>query len=162
MNTEYIKALDPDAFYEAALPYLKQAIPTAAIDLKAVAALVQSRCEVLTDLPERVDFLEALPDYDIAMYTHKKMKTNPENSLASLQAILPALEALDTWNEETIHDALFGVVAALEVKNGVVLWPARVAVSGKQSTPGGAVEICALLGKEESLRRIRDGIARLS
>jgi glutamyl-tRNA synthetase len=162
MNTEYIKAMDPDEFYEAALPYLKQAIPTAAIDLKAVAALVQSRCEVLTDLPERVDFLEALPDYDIAMYTHKKMKTTPENSLASLQAILPALEALDTWNEETIHDALFGVVAALEVKNGVVLWPARVAVSGKQSTPGGAVEICALLGKEESLRRIRDGIARLS
>ncbi len=162
MNTEYLKAMEPDAFYEAALPYLRKAIPTAQIDLRAVAALVQSRCEVLTDLPERVDFLEALPAYDIAMYTHKKMKTNAENSLTSLQAVVPALEALTDWNETAIHDALFGVVAQLGVKNGVVLWPARVAVSGKQSTPGGAVEICALLGKEESLRRLRDGIARLS
>lgn len=162
MNAEYLKAMEPEAFYQLALPYLQKALPTAKVDLRAVAALVQSRCEVLTDLPERVDFLEALPDYDVAMYTHKKMKTNPENSLASLQAVLPVLESLEPWTEEAIHDALFTVVAELGVKNGVVLWPVRVAVSGKQSTPGGAVEICALLGKEESLRRIRDGIARLS
>ena len=162
MNAEYIRAMAPETFYQAALPYLQQAIPTAPVDLRAVAALVQSRCELLTDLPERVDFLQALPDYDPAMYTHKKMKTNAVNSLASLQAVLPVLEALTSWDEASIHDALFRVVADLGVKNGVVLWPVRVAVSGKQSTPGGAVEICALLGKEESLRRIRDGIARLS
>ena len=108
-----------------------------------------------------MDFLDALPDYDPALYVHKKMKTTPENSLQALQAALPALEALSDWSESAIHDTLFGVVEQLGVKNGVVLWPVRVALSGKASTPGGAVELCLLLGKDESLRRLRDGIARL-
>jgi len=162
MNAEYIKAMSPEAFYEIAKPYLEAAVKTPGVDLKYLAALVQSRCEVLTDLAEKVDFLDTLPVYDPEMYVHKKMKTTPENSLQALQACLPALEALQAWNETAIHDALFGVVEQLGVKNGVVLWPARVALSGKQSTPGGAVEIAYLLGKDETLRRLRSGIALLS
>ena len=132
-----------------------------AIDLRAVAALVQSRCEVLSDLPERVDFLDKLPEYDTALYVHKKSKTNVENSLTSLQAVLPVLEQLDSWTNESLYEALVALAAEQGVKNSIILWPLRVAVSGKASTPGGATELCALLGKEESLARIRDGIARL-
>ncbi len=162
MNAEYIKALSPDAFYEKAEPYLRQAIANPAIDLRAVAALVQSRCEVLSDLPERVDFLQALPEYDTALYIHKKSKTNLENSLDALQSALPVLESLSNWDNASLYAALVALAAEKGVKNSVILWPLRVAVSGRQSTPGGATELCALLGKDESLRRIRDGIARLT
>ena len=162
MNAEYIKALSPDAFYEKAKPYLRSVITNPSIDLHAVAALVQPRCEVLTDLPERVDFLQALPDYDTSLYTHKKSKTNPENSLDSLQAVLPVLENLSTWDNAALYEALVALAAEKGVKNSIILWPLRVAVSGKASTPGGATELCALLGKEESLRRVKDGIGRLS
>ena len=162
MNGEYMKKLSADQFYTLARPYLETTITNPAIDLKAVAALCQSRCEVLTDLPERVDFFQALPDYDVSLYVHKKMKTTPENSLASLQAALLVLKALENWNNDSLYTALMELAAMLGVKNGVVLWPVRVAVSGKLSTPGGATEICALLGKEESLRRIQTGIEKLS
>ncbi len=161
MNAEYIKALSPEAFYELALPYLTKAVQRPGVDLRYLAALLQPRCEVLTDLAEKVDFIDELPDYDPAMYVHKKMKTTPENSLQSLEACLPVLEALPEWTEASIHEALFSVVAQLGVKNGVVLWPVRVALTGKQSTPGGAVEACVLLGRDESLRRLRQGIERL-
>lgn len=159
MNSEYIKAMEPEKFYERALPYLS--IKSENIDKRAVAALVQSRCEVLTDLAERVDFLDELPDYDVQMYVHKKMKTNLENSLEMLKASLPVLEELEDWSEEGVHAALFGLIEKLGVKNGLILWPVRVAVSGKQSTPGGAVEIAAILGKEETIRRIKLGIEKL-
>lgn len=159
MNSEYIKAMEPEKFYERALPYL--GIKSETIDKRAVAALVQSRCEVLTDLAERVDFLDELPDYDVQMYVHKKMKTNLENSLEMLKASLPVLEELEDWSEEGVHAALFGLIEKLGVKNGLILWPVRVAVSGKQSTPGGAVEIAAILGKEETIRRIKLGIEKL-
>lgn len=159
MNSEYIKAMEPEKFYERALPYL--GIKSENIDKRAVAALVQSRCEVLTDLAERVDFLDELPDYDVQMYVHKKMKTNLENSLEMLKASLPVLEELEDWSEEGVHAALFGLIEKLGVKNGLILWPVRVAVSGKQSTPGGAVEIAAILGKEETIRRIKLGIEKL-
>lgn len=159
MNSEYIKAMEPEKFYERALPYL--GIKSENIDKRAVAALVQSRCEVLTDLAERVDFLDELPDYDVQMYVHKKMKTNLENSLEMLKASLPVLEELEDWSEEGVHAALFGLIEKLGVKNGLILWPVRVAISGKQSTPGGAVEIAAILGKEETIRRIKLGIEKL-
>ncbi len=161
MNTEYLKAMAPEKFYAVAEPQLKKAIKNPAIDLRAVAALVQPRCEVLTDIPERVDFFDALPEYDPAMYVHKKMKTTAENSLTTLREALPVLAALEPWTNESIHGALIGLVEKLGVKNGVVLWPVRVAVSGKQSTPGGATEIAAILGKDETLRRIEKGIALL-
>ena len=161
MNAEYMKKLSPDEFYEKAEPWLRKAISNPAIDLKAVAALVQPRCEILSDLPERVDFLDKLPDYDTALYVHKKSKTTLENSLASLKAILPALEAQEDWSNDALYATLTALAEQMGVKNSIVLWPLRVAVSGKASTPGGATELCALLGKAESLARIRDGIARL-
>lgn len=162
MNAEYLKAMAPDAFYEAAEPYLRKAISNPAIDLRAVAALVQPRCEVLTDLPDRVDFLDRLPDYDAELFIHKKSRTNLENSLSTLKAALPVLEGLSVWKNTELYEALSGLAASMEVKNAVVLWPVRVAVSGRQSTPGGATELCELLGKEESLARIRRGIEKLS
>ena len=161
MNSEYVRRLSPEAFYAKAEPWLRKAIHREGLDLRAVAALVQSRCEVLSDLPDRVDFLEALPNYDTALYVHKKSKSTLETSAAALRAALPVLEAQETWTNEALYEALLGVVTRLGVKNSVVLWPIRVAVSGRASTPGGATELCALLGREESLRRIRDGIARL-
>ena len=126
-----------------------------------MAALVQSRCEILSDLPERVDFLDKLPEYSTELYVHKKSKTNLENALASLKAVLPVLESLDTWTNESLYEALVALAAEQGVKNSIVLWPLRVAVSGKASTPGGATELCAVLGKEESLARIKTGIAML-
>ena len=162
MNAEYIKKLEPDVFYAKAEPWLRQAITNPNIDLKAVAALVQSRCEILSDLPERVDFLDTLPEYDNELYVHKKSKTNTENSLEALNAILPVLENLQNWTNEGLYEALVSLAAEREVKNSIILWPLRVAVSGKASTPGGATELCALLGKEESIARIKVGIEKLS
>jgi len=161
MNAEYMKKLSPDAFFEKAEPWLRKAISNTSIDLKAVAALVQSRCEILSDLPERVDFLDKLPEYDTALFVHKKSKTNLENSLTSLQTVLPVLENLETWTNEALYETLVALAAEQGVKNAILLWPLRVAVSGKASTPGGATELCALLGKEESLARIRKGIELL-
>ena len=127
-----------------------------------MAALVQSRCEIFSDLPERVDFLDQLPAYDKELYVHKKSKTNLENSLTALQAVLPVLKELTVWTNESLYAALVELAEKLELKNSILLWPLRVAISGKASTPGGATDICSLLGKEESLRRIENGIAYLS
>ena len=162
MNAEYLKNLPPEAFYQKAEPFLKQAVTNPNIDLKAVSALVQPRCEVLTDIPGRIDFLDELPEYDLELYVHKKSKTTRENALSSLQAALPVLQELSDWSNASLYEALNQLAQTLEVKNSVVLWPIRVAVSGKQSTPGGATELCALLGKEEALSRIQRGIALLS
>ena len=162
LNGEYIRKLSLDEFHEMALPYLQNAIKSPKIDLKKVSALLHQRCEKLSDIPEQVDFLDALPAYSPELYCHKKMKTNEENSLASLKEIVPVLEKLSDWTFDSIHTALFDLIAKLEVKNGIILWPLRVAVSGKAFTPGGGVELADILGKEETLSRIKDGIALLS
>lgn len=162
MNSEYIKKLDSEAFFIKAEPWLRKAIKNPDIDLRAVAALCQGRCEILSDLAEKVDFLDAVPEYENELYVHKKSKSSVESSLAALKEALPVLEGLETWTNEALYESLLKVVEKLEVKNSVVLWPIRVAVSGKQSTPGGATELCALLGKEESLKRIRAAIQKLS
>ncbi len=161
MNAEYMKRLDPQVFYEKALPWLQKAVTNPQIDRRAVAALVQPRCEILSDIPERVDFLDRLPEYDRALYVHKKSKTNLENSLASLQAVLAVLEGLEEWNNDSLYAALVDLAAKLGVKNSVLLWPLRVALSGKASTPGGATELCAVLGKAEAIARVKAGIERL-
>ncbi len=161
INGEYIKAMPLEQFHEIALPWVRKAVQSE-VDTILIAHMLQPRTEVLCEIPEQLDFIDALPDYDNALYVHKKMKTNEENSLESLKAVLPVLEALDDYSVEGVHGALFGVIEQLGVKNGLILWPVRVAVSGKQFTPGGGVEICALLGKEESLRRIRKGIEKLT
>ncbi len=162
VNAAHIKKLSPEKFLELALPYIKQAVKREDVDLNLLAAMIQSRTELFTDIPEMIDFIDALPEYDTAMYCHKKMKTNEETSLEALKAALPVLESLDVWTEESVHKALFDLIAKLEVKNGWLLWPVRTAVSGKQFTPGGGVELCHLLGKEETLSRIRRGIEKLS
>ena len=161
MNAEYMKKLSPEAFFAKAEPVLKTAVTNPAVDLRAVAALVQPRCEILSDLPERVDFIDKLPEYSTELYVHKKSKTTLENSLSSLREILPVLESLEVWTNEGLYEALVALAAKLELRNSVVLWPLRVAVSGKASTPGGATELCTLLGKEESIARVKAGIALL-
>ena len=161
LNGEYIRELSPEAFHEKALPWYKGVIENPNIDLKEVSALLQKRCEKLSDIPEQVDFFDNLPEYDIDMYTHKKMKTNPENSLVSLENILPVLENINDWTFDNLHDSLMDLVAKMEVKNGVVLWPLRVAVSGKAFTPGGGVEIAYILGKDETIKRVKNGIEKL-
>ncbi len=161
LNGEYLKKMNFDAFYEMAEPYLKEVIHRD-MDLKKVAALVKTRIEIFPDIKEQIDFLEELPEYDTAMYTHKKMKTNEETSLEVLRDILPVLEAQEDYSNDALYAVLSSYVADKGYKNGYVLWPIRTAVSGKQSTPGGATEIMELLGKEESLRRIRVGIEKLS
>lgn len=161
INGEYIRAMSLDKFHEMALPWIKKGVKKDT-DTKLIAEVLQPRCTKLSDIPEQLDFIDALPDYSTDLYISKKMKTTPEKSLDSLKAAKPVLEALTDWTRESIHEALFGLVAQMGVKNGVVLWPVRVAVSGKQFTPGGAVEVCIMLGKEESLRRIDKGIELLS
>ena len=161
MNGEYLKAMDFDKFYEMALPYLKEAI-TKDCDLKKIAAMVKTRIEVLPDIPALVDFFEELPEYDSAMYTHKKMKTNEETSLEVLKDMIPLLEAQEDFSNDALFDVLKVYVDENGYKTGYVMWPVRTAVSGKQNTPGGATEIMEILGKEESLERIRRGIELLS
>ena len=160
MNGEYIKAMDFDAFYERALPYLKQAIHKE-LDFKKIGEMVKTRIEVFPDIPGLVDFFEELPEYDTAMYTHKKMKTNSETSLVVLKEVLPLLSKQEDYSNDALYEALCGFVAEKGYKNGYVLWPIRTAVSGRQMTPAGATEIMEILGKEESLKRIQKGIELL-
>ena len=132
-----------------------------AIDPAQIAPLLQQRCEVLTDIPEKVDFFDALPEYDIALYTNKKSKTDPAISLEMLKTVRPVLAELPAWDDETLLAAMKDLAERLEVKNAKVMWPVRIAVSGHAVTPGGAVEICRILGRDESLRRVDAGIAKL-
>ena len=160
MNGEYLKAMDFDRFYEMAQPYLKEAVKKD-YDLKNIAAMVKTRIEIFPDIKEHVDFFDTLPDYDTAMYTHKKMKTNAETSLAVLRELLPLLEAQEDYTNDALYKTLSAYVEEKGYKNGYVMWPVRTAVSGKQMTPGGATELMEVLGKEESLIRIRKGIEKL-
>ncbi len=161
INAEWIRRMTPDAFHQIALPWIEKTVVSSKIDTQFLATLLQARCEVLEDIPEQVDFFDQLPDYSTQLYVHKKMKTNEENSLESLKAILPVLEQVTDWTVENIHTALFDLIAQLEVKNGIILWPLRVAVSGKQFTPGGGVEMAYLLGKQATLERLAAGIQKL-
>ena len=160
MNGEYMKAMDFDRFYEMAEPYLKEVL-TRDFDLRKIAAMVKTRIEVFPDIREMVDFFEALPEYDTAMYAHKKMKTSEASSLEVLQDLLPVLEAQEDYGNDALYRTLTDYVARKECKNGYVIWPIRTAVSGRQMTPAGATEIMEILGKEESLARIRKGIEKL-
>ena len=160
-NATYLRALTPEAFAKVAEPYIRQTVKNPAIDTAAIAALLQARCEKLTDIPEKVDFFDQLPEYDVEFFTNKKSKTNAEVSLKMLEAVIPALEAINDWTQDTVHDTLIDLAAALEVKNATLMWPVRIAVAGKLVTPGGAVELCHILGKEETLRRLKLGMEKL-
>ncbi len=160
MNGEYIKAMSEEAFYEKAEPYLKQAL-TKDLDLHKIAALVKSRIEIFPDIVEMVDFLEELPVYEATMYEHKKMKTTISSSLEVLKELLPILEQQEDYSNDALYQTISSYVEQKGCKNGYVLWPIRTAVSGKQMTPAGATEIMELIGKEESLSRIKKGIELL-
>ena len=160
MNGEYIKAMDEEAYYERALPVVESVVKKP-YDKKAIADLMKTRIEVFPDIAPAIDFFEELPEYDVAMYTHKKMKTNTENSLQTLTELLPRLQQLDSYDKDSLSALIADYVAEKGIKNGQALWPLRTAVSGKQMTPGGAYEIMEILGKDESLRRIGIGIELL-
>ena len=160
-NSVYLRAMAPEAFAAAAAPFIRQAVKTPGIDIAAIAAILQQRTEQLTDIPEKIDFFDALPDYDPELYIHKKSKTDIPGSLETLKKILPVFEELPVWNDEAILGAMTVLAEAEGVKNAKVMWPVRIALAGKAVTPGGAVEIARILGREEALRRIQIGIEKL-
>ena len=160
-NAVYLRSMAPEAFAKVAEPYIRQSVTKECYDAAAIAAVLQARCEKLTDIPEKVDFFDELPEYSAEFFTNKKSKTNSEVSLTMLEAAIPALESLEQWTTEAIHDALIELAQKLEVKNATLMWPVRIAAAGKLVTPGGAVEICQILGKDETICRLRAGMALL-
>ena len=161
-NGEYIKAMTDEQFIAVCTPYFKQALGDKEIDYGKLAAILKQRTTKLTDIPEKIDFFAALPEYEKDLYVNKKSKTNLENAPVMLKAVYDELKALPSWDSDSIHDALIGLAQKLEVKNGTVMWPARISVAGKTVTPGGAIEILDILGRDESLRRMEIGLNKLA
>lgn len=160
-NAVYLRSMAPEAFAKVAEPYIRQTVK-GNFDVAAIAGLLQARCEKLTEIPEKVDFFDTCPDYGVEFFTNKKSKTNPEVCKTMLEAAIPMLEALSQWTDETIHDGLVALAETLGVKNATLMWPVRIAAAGKLVTPGGAVEICRILGRDETLRRLRAGLEKLA
>ena len=161
MNGEYLKAMDFEEFFALAEPYIRKVI-TKEMDLRKVAALVKTRIEIFPDIEEQADFFQELPEYDTALYTHKKMKTDAQKGLELLREVLPVLEEQNDFSNDALFETLKKFAEEKGYKIGYVMWPIRTAVSGKQNTPGGATEIMEVLQKEESLKRIRFGIEKLT
>lgn len=161
MNSEYIKAMDDDSFYELALPYINEVVPDG-MDKRKIASMVKTRIDVLPDIKEQIDFLAKVPEYPVEMYVHKKMKTTPENSLTLLTEVLPILKNATDFDNDSLFELLQEFAKSKEYKTGFVMWPIRTAISGKQATPGGATELMSLLGKEETIKRIKAAIEKLS
>ena len=160
-NSEYIKAMSPEAFARAAEPWIRKAVKTESYDPALIAAILQQRTEKLSDIPEKLGFFDTLPEYDTALYVHKKSKCDETVALDMLKKMRPRLAAITDWTEEAVHDCLIGAAAEFGCKNALVMWPVRIAVSGEAVTPGGAVEICHILGQAETLARIDKGIEKL-
>ena len=160
MNGEYIKAMDFERFFEMAEPYIRQVV-TKNLDLKKIGAMVKTRIEIFPDIAGHIDFFQEMPEYDTEMYCHKKMKSTKETSLEILNEVLPILEKQEDYKNDELYKVLSEYVADKGYKTGLVMWPIRTAVSGKQMTPAGATEIMEVLGKEESLARIQIGIEKL-
>ena len=160
-NALYLRAMSPEDFHAAAEPYIRQSVKNPGLDTRSIAALLQARCEKLTEIPEKVDFFEVLPAYGTDLFTNKKSKTNEEVSRRMLESVIPALEETAEWSPEAIHGCLTGLAEKLEVKNATLMWPVRIAAAGRAVTPGGAVEICCILGRDECLRRLRVGLEML-
>ena len=160
MNSEYIKSMDFEKYYKRALPYIKHVI-TKELDFRHIANMVKTRIEIFPDIEPMIDFFEAVPEYETSLYVNKKSKTTLENSLQLLKEVQPLLEA----EEDFSNDALFALLKQFGTdkgyKTGFIMWPIRIALSGKEMTPAGATEIMEVLGKDESLRRIEAGIAKL-
>lgn len=160
-NGEYIRAMSIDEFTLLAMPYFKQAIPDKELDWKKLAEILHQRVTKLSQIPDMISFFGKQPDYDKELFINKKSKTNLDNSPVMLKAVIEKLTSLNSWDKDSLHDCLINLAKELEVKNGAVMWPARIAVSGKAVTPGGAIEILEILGREESLQRLDAGLAKL-
>jgi glutamyl-tRNA synthetase len=160
-NGEYIRAMSAEEFTSYAMPYYKQAITEKELDWSKVTEILHQRVTKFNQIPEMIDFLNVLPEYENDMFINKKSKTNLENAPVMLKAVTDKLTAMESWDKDSIHDCLINLATELEVKNGTVMWPARIAVAGKKVTPGGAVEILDILGREESLRRLNIGLEKL-
>ena len=164
INAEWLRRLSHEEFKALALPYIRQTCKREDIDIDVLVKTLQPRTELLSEIPEKVDFIDVLPEYDSELYFNKKMKTNAETAIPALNAVLPVLEGIseNEWTEENIHAAIFAEIEKQGVKNGWMLWPVRVALSGKALTPGGGIELAAVLGKNESIARIRKALEKLS
>lgn len=161
LNSEYIRAMPPEAFAKAAEPYIRQAVKNPDIDPEAIAALLQQRTEVLTDIPAKLGFFDALPEYGPELFENKKSKSTQESAKKFLALATERLAALEGWNDEAILEAMKALAEAEGVKNATVMWPVRIAVSGQTVTPGGAVELCRILGRDETLKRLETGLQKL-
>lgn len=164
INAEWLRKISHEEFKELALPYIRKTCKREDIDIDVLVKTLQPRTELLTDIPEKVDFIDELREYGNELFFNKKMKTNAETALPALQAVLPVLEGIseESWNEENIHAAVFAEIEKLGVKNGWVLLPMRAALSGKAMTPGGGIELAAILGKTDSIARIKKALEQLS
>ena len=161
-NSAYIRAMSPEEFARVAEPYIRQTVKNEKYDAAAIAALLQQRTEILTDIPEKLDFFDELPEYGTELFVHKKSKSDEASSLEVLRRMLPVFEGLEQWDDENILAAMVDMAAQMEAKNAKIMWPVRIAAAGKAVTPGGAVEICRILGKEETLRRMRIAVEKLA
>ena len=161
-NAEYIRAMSPEAFAAVAEPFIRQAVKNEAYDAAAIASILHQRTEVLSEIPEKLDFFDSLPEYDKELFVHKKSKSDAASSVEVLGKVIPAFEALESWDDESILNCMTGMAEQMQVKNAKVMWPVRIAAAGKAVTPGGAVEICRILGREETLRRLAIGLEKLS
>jgi glutamyl-tRNA synthetase len=154
--------MSAEDFAKVAEPYIRQAVKNPDYDAAAIASLLQQRTEVLTDIPEKLDFFDTLPEYDTELFVHKKSKSDKDSSKAVLTQVIPRFEALTEWNDENILDVMVKLAEETESKNAKIMWPVRIAAAGKAVTPGGAVEICRILGKAETLRRLNIALEKLS
>lgn len=160
MNGEYFKAMAPEEFYRRGEKYLKEYV-TKPLDLKKIAEMVRTRVETFLDIREMVDFFNALPAYETELFVNKKSKSSLESSREILGEVLPKLEAVESWNNDALFELLKAYGEEKGYKTGLVMWPLRIALSGKLMTPAGATEIMDVLGKEESLARLREGQKKL-
>ena len=157
MNGEYIRKMSAEDFSRIAEPYINQVL-AGRFDSAKIGVILQKRVEVLTEIPVLLDFFLGVADYSTELYVHKKMKTDKSIALSSLNIAYQALKAVDDFREEKLHDILMELAKDNSLKNGQLLWPLRVALTGKEQSPGGAIDILDILGKDESLTRIEKGI----
>ncbi|MBE5773304.1 MAG: glutamate--tRNA ligase [Clostridiales bacterium] len=161
-NAEYVRKLSPEKYLEIAAPWMAKALDPEKFDFKRLAELLQARTEVFSQLPGMIDFLAEMPEFDNSFYVNKKQKSTVETAKTALEALIPILEGIENWTEQELHDKVLEAIPGLGMKNGQMLWPMRIAISGKMNTPGGAFEIAYLLGREETMKRLKDSIAALA
>ncbi|MGN0588952.1 MAG: glutamate--tRNA ligase [Ruminiclostridium sp.] len=159
-NSNYIKKLDPDKFIEMAKPYYRDELKQYA-DNKKLAAMVQSRVSVFPEVNEKAEFLLGLPDYDTELFVNKKNKTTVELCRDILEYTIPVLEGISDWTNDTLFADLKALAEEKGVKAGALMWAVRIGVSGLAVTPGGATELMDILGKEESLKRLKTSLERI-